>query len=53
MQWMLERESTALPAAGRLIVTDDYNPLESMQVRKAEAYRNLFMERLAFDLLLR
>jgi len=53
LQWMLERESTALPAAGRLIVTDDYNPLESMQVRKAEAYRNLFMERLAFDLLLR
>jgi hypothetical protein len=34
-------------------ITDDYNPMESRQVRKSEAYRKLFLERIAFDLLLR
>jgi spermidine synthase len=53
LRWMLERESKTLPDGGGRVISDDFNPLESMQVRKAEAYRNLFMERLAFDLLLR
>ena len=35
------------------MLTDDFNPLEHMQVRKAERYRKLFMERVAPELLLR
>ncbi|MCP9442337.1 MAG: hypothetical protein NNA20_07060, partial [Nitrospira sp.] len=35
------------------IITDDYNPLDRLQVRKAEAYRRIFLERIAFDLLIR
>ncbi len=36
-----------------LIVTDDYNPLESLQVAKAEHYRELLMKRLGKEILLR
>lgn len=49
---LLENEFTA-DEAGGILITDDYNPMESLQVRKAETYRKLFMERVAFDLLLR
>jgi hypothetical protein len=43
---------TTLEAApGGLIVTDDYNPLESLQLRKSEAYRRLTLERFGVDLL--
>jgi hypothetical protein len=34
-------------------ITDDYNPMESRQVRTSETYRNNFPERIAFELLLR
>jgi spermidine synthase len=41
------------PAGRGIVITDDYNPMESLQVRKAETYRKLFLERVSFDLLLR
>lgn len=50
--WLLSHEHWIGDTAG-FILTDDYNPLERLQTRKAEAYRTLFMERIAFDLLLR
>ena len=43
----------APPADNGIIITDDFNPLEHMQVRKAELYRELFLERVAPTLLLR
>jgi hypothetical protein len=33
------------------VITDDFNPLESMQVRKSETYRKVFMERMTEVLL--
>ncbi len=41
-QWLLEQEYVT-PITRRIIITDDYNPLESWQVRKSETYRKLFM----------
>jgi hypothetical protein len=35
------------------IITDDYNPIESRQVRKSETYRKHFLERITFELFLR
>jgi len=52
VRWLIEHEHTISETDGFLI-TDDYNPMESRQVRKSEAYRKLFLERIAFDLLLR
>ena len=43
----------APPRAGGIVITDDFNPLEHMQVRKAELYRELFLQRVAPALLLR
>lgn len=51
MQWLLENEY-AMNDAGGIIISDDYNPMESMQVRKAESYRKIFMERIAPELLM-
>jgi len=48
-----ERHETAPPAAGAVELTDDFNPLERMQIRKAERYRELFVTRIAPELLLR
>ena len=50
-QWLLDHEY-AMTDAGGIVITDDYNPMESMQVRKAESYRKIFMERIAPELLL-
>ncbi|HTO49628.1 MAG TPA: fused MFS/spermidine synthase [Burkholderiales bacterium] len=36
-----------------VLLTDDFNPLEGMEVRKAELYRRLFMDRVSPALLLR
>ena len=52
VQWLIDHEHRISDTDGFLI-TDDYNPMESRQVRKSEAYRKLFLERIAFDLLLR
>ncbi len=35
------------------VVTDDYNPLEGLQVAKAEYYRDILMKRLGKEILLR
>lgn len=50
--WLITHEHRISDADG-FIITDDYNPLERLQTRKAEAYRKIFMERIAFDLLVR
>jgi spermidine synthase len=52
VRWLIEHEHT-MPDADGFTITDDYNPMESRQVRKSEAYRKLFLERIAFELLLR
>jgi spermidine synthase len=49
---LIEHEHKVWDSDG-FIITDDYNPMESRQVRKSEAYRKLFLERIAFELLLR
>jgi predicted membrane-bound spermidine synthase len=41
------------PRAGGIVLTDDFNPIEHMQSRKAEVYRQLFVERVARELLIR
>ncbi len=50
-QWLLDHEYPMTDANG-IIITDDFNPMESMQVRKAESYRKIFMDRVAPELLL-
>jgi len=52
VQTLLEHEYRPADEGG-VVITDDYNPMESLQVRKAETYRKLFLERVAFELLLR
>lgn len=41
----------AIPKEKGILITDDYNPMESKQVRKAEWYRRVFLERIDNDLL--
>ncbi len=48
--WLLEHEYTMTDKDG-IVITDDFNPMESMQVRKAESYRKIFMDRIAPELL--
>jgi spermidine synthase len=50
--WLVDHEHTINDTDG-FTITDDYNPMEGRQVRKSEAYRKLFLERIAFELLLR
>lgn len=52
VRWLIDHEHRISDTDGFLI-TDDYNPMESRQVRKSEAYRKLFLDRIAFELLLR
>lgn len=52
LQWLLDHEHRFAEGSG-FVLTDDYNPLENRQVRKSETYREHFLERIAFDLLLR
>ncbi|WP_446808385.1 fused MFS/spermidine synthase [Methylomonas sp. 2BW1-5-20] len=51
VQWLKDHEYAMTDTDG-IIITDDYNPMESMQVRKAESYRKIFMERIDPALLL-
>jgi len=51
VQWLLGHEHPMIGNDG-IIITDNFNPMESMQVRKAESYRKMFMERIAPELLL-
>jgi spermidine synthase len=52
LRWLLDHEHRFTEEGG-FVLTDDYNPLESRQVRKAETYRKHFLERIAFELLMR
>ncbi len=50
--WLKNKE-TSIKTDDAIIITDDYNPLESMQVSKAEQYRSLFVQRMGKEILLR
>jgi spermidine synthase len=52
LHWLLDHEHRFVNGSG-FVITDDYNPLESRQVRKSETYRKHFLERIAFELLVR
>jgi hypothetical protein len=52
LRWLQDHEHRFAEGSG-FVLTDDYNPLESRQVRKAETYRKHFLERIAFELLVR
>jgi hypothetical protein len=52
VRWLLDHEHTIL-SNDSFTITYDYNPMESRQVRKSESYRKYFLERIAFELLLR
>ena len=49
-QWLLDHQY-ALTEEGGIVITDDYNPMESLQVRKAEYYREVFLKRVSAELL--
>lgn len=50
VQWLLDHQYVIDDTDG-ILISDDFNPMESMQVRKSEAYRRIFMERIAPELL--
>lgn len=50
-QWLVDHEY-ALSETDGIVISDDYNPLESMQLRKAEKYRDIFIKRVDSALLL-
>jgi spermidine synthase len=52
ISWLLEHEHI-MNSSESFIITDDYNPMESLQVRKSETYRKHFLKHIAFALLLR
>jgi spermidine synthase len=52
LRWLLDHEHT-MNSSESFTITDDYNPMESRQVRKSETYRKHFLERIALELLLR
>ena len=41
-----------MPLTDGFVITDDYNPLESMQIGKAEKYREVLLTRVGPSLLL-
>ena len=51
LTWLKARE-TAVDSAGGILITDDYNPLESLQVKKSEHYRQQVAEWLGPEVLL-
>lgn len=53
IRWLLDHEHQFWADRDSFTITDDYNPMESLQVRKSETYRKHFLERIAFELLLR
>ena len=50
--WLAERE-TRVDSSSGILLTDDFNPIESLQVAKAENYRNTVLDWLGRDQLLR
>lgn len=51
-QW-LEQHEIAVSGSKGFIITDDFNPLESLQLAKAEYYRDILIERVGKDVLFR
>ncbi|WP_188149605.1 fused MFS/spermidine synthase [Teredinibacter waterburyi] len=51
-QWLSERE-VAISGVGGELITDDYNPLEYLQIAKAEHYRNVLIDRVGESVLFR
>lgn len=49
----LAKKEIFINTENALVVTDNFNPLEGMQVAKAEYYRDILMKRLGKDILLR
>lgn len=49
----LEQRQLAIPAGNAPMITDDYNPLEFLQIAKAEYYRDLLIERVGTSVLFR
>ena len=49
-EW-LQAHQVEMPQTPGFVITDDFNPLESMQVRKAEIYRDLLVQRIDPSLL--
>ena len=50
--WLADRE-IEIDASGGLVITDDFNPLEYLQIAKAEYYRNVLIDRVGLSLLFR
>lgn len=50
--WLAEREVSVDSKGGELI-TDDYNPLEFLQIAKAEYYRDILVDRVGKSILFR
>ena len=50
--WLMEREFN-VDAEGGVLITDDYNPLEYLQIAKAEYYRDLLIDRVGQSILFR
>ena len=50
VDWLLEREVDISGVSG-LLITDDFNPLETLNIVKAIAYRNMLVEHVGRDLL--
>jgi SAM-dependent methyltransferase len=48
VDWLLQREIN-LSGANERVVTDDFNPLETLNLGKAEAYRDVLVERIGRD----
>ena len=49
-EWLQDRQVEIRQEPG-FVITDDFNPLESMQVRKAEVYRELLVQRIGAAML--
>ena len=50
LQWLVNHEYSLNENDG-IIISDNYNPMESLQIRKSEYYRKVFMERVSPELL--
>lgn len=51
-QWLTERE-VDISSAGGTLITDDFNPLEFLQIAKAEYYRDILVDRVGASILFR
>ncbi|SMF34191.1 Predicted spermidine synthase with an N-terminal membrane domain [Alteromonadaceae bacterium Bs31] len=50
--WLSKLEIT-IPSEGGRVITDDFNPLEFLQIAKAEYYRNILVDRVGQSILFR